>query len=275
MQRMSSQFTEKETESYYDAEDAIYRAVWDEDGSVHWGLFDESTGQDFLAACANLDRMMVDKGRIDSNSRVLDLGCGNGATAIALSTRQGCHVTGIDLSGVRIGNAQKARESQGPEAQQKLAFQKASATALPFPDGSFTHVWSQAVIYHVPDKRTVLKEVYRVLAPGGIMVFDDLIKPQTLISPEGQKYVYERLLYDTEFTFESYQESLVAQGFRVLEAQDLSQHLKTSYLILADRTPKGESEHAERYEYLTKAYLETAAAVDKQEVGWGFFVCQK
>ena len=272
---MSSQFTEKETESYYDAEDAIYRAVWDEDGSVHWGLFDESTGRDFLAACANLDRMMVDKGRIDSNSRVLDLGCGNGATAIALSARQGCHVTGIDLSGVRIGNAQKARASQGTDAQQKLAFQKASATALPFPDGSFTHVWSQAVIYHVPDKRTVLKEVYRVLAPGGIMVFDDLTKPQTKISPEGQEYVYERLLYDTEFTFESYQEGLVAQGFRVLEAQDLSQHLKTSYLILADRTPKGESVHAERYEYLTKAYLETAAAVDKQEVGWGFFVCQK
>ena len=272
---MSNQFTEKETESYYDAEDAIYRTVWDEDGSVHWGLFDESTGQDFLAACANLDHMMAEKGRIDSDSRVLDLGCGNGATAIALSARQGCQVTGIDLSGVRIGNAQKARESQSLQAQQNLTFQKASATALPFPDGSFTHVWSQAVIYHVPYKRTVLKEVHRVLAAGGIMVFDDLIKPQSVISPEGQKYVYERLLYDTEFTFESYQESLVAQGFRVLEAHDLSQHLKTSYLVLADRTPKGSSEHAEHYEYLTKAYLETAAAVDRQEMGWGFFVCQK
>ena len=272
---MSNHFTEQETESYYNAEDAIYRTVWDEDGSVHWGLFDESTGQDFLAACANLDRVMVEKGQIASASMVLDLGCGNGTTAIALSTRQGCHVTGIDLSGVRIANAQQARESQSPEAQQKLAFQKASATALPFSDGSFTHVWSQAVIYHVPDKRTALKEAYRVLAPGGMMVFDDLIKPRPDISPEGQKYVYERLLYDTEFTFESYQQALAAQGFRVLEAQDLSEHLKTSYLMLAERTPQNASEHAERYEYLAKAYLETAAAVDKREVGWAFFVCQK
>ena len=272
---MSNKFTESETESYYDAEDAIYRAVWDEDGSVHWGLFDDTTGQDFLAACANLDRLMVERGQIDSNARVLDLGCGNGATAITLSARQGCHVTGVDLSGVRIGNAQKARESQSLQAKQNLTFQKASATALPFPDGSFTHVWSQAVIYHVPDKQTVLKEVHRVLAPDGIMVFDDLFKPKSEISPEGQEFVYERLLYDTEFTFVSYQESLVAQGFRVLEARDLSQHLKTSYLMLADRTPKGPSEHAEHYEYLTKAYLETAAAVDKQEVGWGFYVCQK
>ena len=66
---MSSKFTEQETESYYDSEDAIYRSFWDEDGSVHWGVFDDSTGDDFLKACANLNDIMVDKGRIDSSSR--------------------------------------------------------------------------------------------------------------------------------------------------------------------------------------------------------------
>ena len=71
---MSSRFTEQETESYYDAEDEIYRAVWDEDGSVHWGFFDETTGTDFLKGCANLDRIMVEKGGIGADSRVLDLG---------------------------------------------------------------------------------------------------------------------------------------------------------------------------------------------------------
>ena len=79
---MSSRFTEQETESYYDAEDEIYRAVWDEEGSVHWGVFDDSTGDDFLKAGANLDAMMVAKGRIDASSNVLDLGCGNGTIAI-------------------------------------------------------------------------------------------------------------------------------------------------------------------------------------------------
>ncbi|GIT43682.1 MAG: hypothetical protein Ct9H300mP11_16180 [Chloroflexota bacterium] len=63
---MSSRFTEQEKESYYDAEDEIYRAVWDEEGSVHWGVFDDSTGDDFLKAGANLDAMMVAKGRIDA-----------------------------------------------------------------------------------------------------------------------------------------------------------------------------------------------------------------
>ena len=63
------------------------------------------------------------------------------------------------------------------QAQDQVAFEKASATDLPFEDESFTHLWSQAVIYHVPDKMAVLAEAYRVLEKGGTMVFDDLTKP--------------------------------------------------------------------------------------------------
>ena len=273
---MSSRFTEQETESYYDAEDAIYRTIWDEDGSVHWGYFDESTGTDFLKGCANLDRIMVEKGRIGADARALDLGCGNGTTAIWLAEYAGCRVTGIDLSGVRIDNAKVARERQETGLRDRLAFEKASATELPFTDGQFSHVWSQAVIYHVPDKRTVLKEVYRVLEQGGTFVFDDLVKPKPGVSPEAQRFVYDRLLYDTEFSFESYQDALKAQGFEVLEALDISSHLRQSYLCLADRTPKGDtSEHAEHYEWLTEAYLGTARAVENGELGWGLYICRK
>ena len=61
----------------------------------------------------------------------------------------------------------------------------------------------------------------------------------------------------------------------MLEAHDLSEHLKTSYLALAERTPKDEGEHAEHFQWLTTAYQETAKAVDNREVGWGLFVCKK
>ena len=272
---MPNRYTETDTESYYDAEDGIYRAVWDEDGSVHWGVFDQNTGGDFLKACANLNRIMVENGRITASASVLDLGCGNGTTAIWLSNTQGCRVTGIDLSGVRVDNAKVARLNQTDALQNRLVFEKASATELPFRDGAFTHLWSQATIYHVHDKVAALREAYRVLDDGGIMVFDDLTKPQPIISADAQEYVYARLLYDTDFSFESYQDTLREQGFKILKAQDLSEHLKTSYLTLADRTPKGEGEHAEHYRWLSKAYIETAKAVDNRELGWGLFICQK
>ena len=113
---------------------------------------------------------------------------------------------------------------------------------------------------------------------GGIMIFDDLTKPQPNIGADAQKFVYERLLFDTPFSFHSYQDALRAQGFKIRESRDLSPHLKESYLRLADRTPKLENqddEHAEHYEWLSNAYRETARAVDNREVGWGLFICEK
>ena len=89
-----------------------------------------------------------------------------------------------------------------------MAFEKASATELPFDEGTFSHLWSQAVIYHVPDKESALAEAYRVLEAGGIMVFDDLIKPQPNISAAAKEFVYDRLLFDPPYNFESYQEAL-------------------------------------------------------------------
>jgi ubiquinone/menaquinone biosynthesis C-methylase UbiE len=156
-----------------------------------------------------------------------------------------------------------------------LAFEKASATELPFAEGTFSHLWSQAVIYHVPDKESALSEAYRVLEKGGIMVFDDLIKPQPNISPAAKEFVYDRLLYDTPYSFESYQDALESIGFTIVEALDLSPHLKNSYLRLAERTPADDGDDAEHYAWLSNAYRETAKAVDNQEMGWGLFVCQK
>ena len=95
-----------------------------------------------------------------------------------LSRTRECNVVGIDLSGVRISNAAQALESAPAPMRGRVRFEKASATALPFEEGAFSHVWSQATIYHIPDKWSALREAHRVLAEGGLFVFDDLIKPK-------------------------------------------------------------------------------------------------
>ncbi len=270
---MKPQFTERDTELFYDSEDELYRSFWDEAGSLHWGVFDEHTGSDFLKACANLNDIMTQKGRIDHDSKVLDLGCGNGNTALWLCESRGSRVTGIDLSGVRVGNALEALARQTDDVKSRLAFEKASATDLPFYDGTFTHVWSQAAIYHVHDKRKVLQETYRVLGKGGVFVFDDLIKPKPDISETARQYVYDRLLFDTDFSFDSYQEALRGVGFRVLEAYDLSQHLKMSYQCLATVTRGKLDGNPRVFEPLSFAYEQMVQAVDNGELGWGMYVC--
>ena len=272
---MRSQFTEHDTETFYDAEDALYRSFWDSEGSLHWGWFDDTTGDDFLKACANLNRIMAEKASINSQSKVLDLGCGNGNTATWLCKSTGCRVTGIDLSGVRIGNAIAAAKELPPETSSLLVFEKASATDLPFDEACFSHVWSQATIYHVHEKQRALQQVYRTLETNGLFVFDDLTKPRPDISPTAQRYVYDRLLFDTPFSFSSYQDALKDIGFQVLEAHDLSSHLKQSYLCLAQMSLARSEGKDDKFEQLSFSYQHMVQAIDNQELGWSMFLCRK
>ena len=276
-------FSERETEQYYDAEDVIYRSIWDADGSVHWGIFDASPGDsngdlraEFLAAGTRLNELMVEYAGIDEKARVLDVGCGNGTTAAWICRATGARVTGIDLSGVRIENA-VASLGEIPELASRLAFEKASAAELPFAEGTFSHVWSQATIYHVPEKAKALQEAYRVLEPGGALIFDDLTKPRPDISEAARVFVYDRLLFDTDFSFYSYIETLRATGFRVLQARDLSAHLAHSYAALSRlaATAEGPEGYRERFDYLADAYLKTVDAINNDELGWAQYLCVK
>ena len=272
---MSSRFSEQDTEAFYDAEDALYRSFWDREGSLHWGWFDENTGDDFLAACANLNRIMLEKANIQPLSHVLDLGCGNGNTSIWLCRSAGCKVTGIDLSGVRVKNAIESLAALPSDVQGRLKFEKASATDLPFEEGAFSHVWSQATIYHVHHKEKALQEAYRVLEPGGYLVFDDLTKPRPDISGDARRYVYDRLLFDTDYNFTGYQDALRKVGFEVLEAHDLSEHLGKSYGCLSRMAMAQREKDPQVYEGLSRAYDQMVLAVERHELGWGMYICRK
>ena len=264
---MVSRFPESDTERYYNEHDGVYRSFWDKDGGLHWGLF-SSDQQSFTEACENLSRIMVTQASINEKSRVLDLGCGNGVTSIWLAEEVGCEVIGIDLSGVRIENAQAAASSS--HALDRLSFAKMSAADLQLPDGQFTHVWSQATVYHVPDKRAVLMEVSRTVADDGVFVFDDLIKPKSDVTEETRQAVYDRLLFDTEFDFYSHQLALRDQGLDVVLATDISPHLATSYSRLAEMVPSGPE-----FGELRTAYPGMVKAVRQGELGWGMYVCRK
>ena len=272
---MNKGFSEAETERFYDEEDAIYRSFWDAEGSLHWGYFDETTFGDFMRASARLDEVMAAKGRIDASSHVLDLGCGNGNTALWLAKTYGCRVTGIDLSSVRVNNARDMVSREFEELQRLMRFEHGSATDLPFEDGEFTHVWSQATIYHVPDKEKALQESRRVLAKGGLLVLDDLLKPKPVVSEQSRQYVYDRLLFDTPFSYTGYQDYLKRIGFTILDAEDLSGYLKQSYQRLSAKArqhARGELE--EKLTALNFAYGKMVEAVDREELGWGLYIAK-
>ena len=90
-----------------------------------------------------------------------------------------------------------------------------------------------------------------------------------------RKYVYDRLLFNTDFSFESYQDALRSTGFEILEAHDISEHLATSYQCLADITRKKGDAANGKYQALSFAYEQTVQAVGAGDVGWAMYVCRK
>lgn len=96
---------------------------------------------------------------------ILDVGCGIGGSTRRLSHETGCCVTGIDLSDEYIDVAE--RLTQLLNMQERVKFHAASALELPFEDNAFDGVWSIQMNMNVEDKLGWLREVYRVLKPGG------------------------------------------------------------------------------------------------------------
>ena len=93
---------------------------------------------------------------------VLEIGCGLGTDG-AQFAKAGADYTGVDLTDAAVELAQKRFELFGLPG----TFRTADAESLDFPDGSFDLVYSHGVLHHTPDTVKAVKEVHRVLKPGG------------------------------------------------------------------------------------------------------------
>jgi SAM-dependent methyltransferase len=98
--------------------------------------------------------------RCKDGDRVLDLACGTGLVASRVDAVSGarCRVTGLDIN---EGMLDAARQIGGVE------WVHGDAMDLPFPDGSFDAVLCQQGLQYFPDRAAAMREVARVLAPGG------------------------------------------------------------------------------------------------------------
>ena len=126
-------------------------------------------GEVFHPGGLDVSRELANLCDITSTSNVLDVACGTGETAFLLAETFGCHVVGIDVTERQIERARaKQRRRNLP-----VEFRLADAHQLPFPDGSFDVVISEAVLCHLAISKA-LREMVRVTKPGGQVGMHDL-----------------------------------------------------------------------------------------------------
>ena len=101
--------------------------------------------------------------------RVLEVGCGQGVgVELILTHFPGARVVGVDLDPKMIRRAQRRLA-----ASQRVEVRVGDVCALPFDDASFDVIVDFAVVHHVPEWRSALTEIARLLAPGGQFLFED------------------------------------------------------------------------------------------------------
>ena len=101
--------------------------------------------------------------------RVLEIGCGMGLHS-ELMARAGANVSAVDISETSIEATRRRAMLKGLS----IDVRHMDATALDFADASFDFVWSWGVIHHSSHTGRIIREIYRVLKPGGecrVMVY--------------------------------------------------------------------------------------------------------
>lgn len=110
---------------------------------------------------------------LEPGSIALDAGAGTGAVARRMAAEVGPsgRVVAVDASAERNDIGRRKAAEAGVE---NLSFVKGELDALPFPDSSFDFVWSRFVFEYLQEPDVVLRELVRVVRPGGKLVVGDL-----------------------------------------------------------------------------------------------------
>lgn len=115
--------------------------------------------------------------RLPPDARVLDVGCGGGHLLLQVArAHPSMTLAGIDLDPSQVTRAR----SRGRHLEDRMQIDEGSALALPHDDGTFDAVVSIASIKHWPDQARGLREILRVLAPGGWLYVVEVFSGCTL-----------------------------------------------------------------------------------------------
>ncbi len=122
--------------------------------------------------------------RIDAGPRdtVLDVATGTGAVARELLARKRCTVVGLDQSPEMLAEARRRLPAS-------VTLLEGSAEALPFPDGAFDALTFTYLLRYVDDPAAVLRELARVVRPGGTMAGLEFAVPHGVWRPLWELYV--------------------------------------------------------------------------------------
>jgi ubiquinone/menaquinone biosynthesis C-methylase UbiE len=189
---------------------------------VRRDAFGDDIGQNSWITTDEFLRLLKHLG-LKYTSKVLEIGCGSGGPSLFMARTFGCHVAGIDINEKAIATADNMARTQKLDSRVRFS-QSDVAKALPFESKTFDAVTCIDSINHFPDRLRFLKETYRVLRPGGRLLFTDPITLTGLISNE--EVAVRSSIGFFMYASPGEDERLIkASGFRLLTQEDVTENM--------------------------------------------------
>jgi ubiquinone/menaquinone biosynthesis C-methylase UbiE len=157
--------------------DAAYEHLWQaHEGDIYSQLDHSLNPRSYLMlyeAAANAG--------LNSQSKILDAGCGTGNHSCELAQRFGCHVVGIEPVESNLEFCHARAKHEGLTGQ--VEFYLGQIESLQFAENSFDFIWCRDMLVHVAELEKAMLECARVLKPGGSViayttVATDLMEPK-------------------------------------------------------------------------------------------------
>jgi SAM-dependent methyltransferase len=139
-------------------------AFWNGPAGRHWT--DRQQAQDTMLA--PVSDILIDRAKGSAGARIIDIGCGCGATTVALAQKVGAagHVCGIDISVPMLGRARQIAPKGLP-----VEFVLADATIYPFEPASFDLLVSRFGVMFFAQPALSFANLRRALRPSGLLAF--------------------------------------------------------------------------------------------------------
>lgn len=129
-----------------------------------------------------LTRRLLDTLECLPGSRLLDVASGRGTTALLAASEYGVLAEGVDLAPANVALGEGAAAAQGLEGS--VRFHLGDAESLPLQDGRFDRVVCECALCTFPDKPTAVRELARVLKPGGRVGIADITADRARLPEE-------------------------------------------------------------------------------------------
>jgi len=265
-------FDTEQAAAYYDdaTVSEFYQQCWGGQ-DIHIGLY--MTGNETVGeASAAMTQHLIECAGISDGDRVLDIACGFGGTLRKLA-RLGCQAKGIDISESCVDRARIVNSETGLTDRIEVAV--GNFHSIDSESDTWEAVICQEAIIHSNDRPTVFTEAFRVLRPGGVFAFSDILTGEEA-DLSMVEAAFARLGASAGATISDYQALARAAGFEIAHVEERLDDIKTHYDKLATALTRPVTGlNADALGSISKSISRWQAALAKSYITWACFVARK